>query len=104
MTNGVDTIWQTLGQKTDLLAQFVAFPTAKKKYKTNKKIYISIGRIDVFNNEELADAIDELSSLCTDASQQIAIQKFQSQLSAKLSLDVSKNLLELTGKASIISV
>ncbi|HII23047.1 MAG TPA: hypothetical protein HA359_02195 [Candidatus Poseidoniaceae archaeon] len=104
LTNGVDTIWQTLGQKTDLLAQFVAFPTAKKKSKTNKKIDISIGRIDVFNNEELADAIDELSSLCTDASQQIAIQKVQSQLSAKRSLEVSKNLLELTGKASIISV
>ena len=104
LTNGVDAIWQTLGQKTDLLAQFVAFPTAKKKSKTNKKVDISIGRIDVFNNEELADAIEGLSSLCTDASQQIAIQKVQSQLSAKRSLEVSKNLLELTGNASIISV
>ena len=104
LTNGVDAIWQTLGQKTDLLTQFVAFPTAKKKSKTNKKVDISIGRIDVFNNEELADAIEGLSSLCTDASQQIAIQKVQSQLSAKRSLEVSKNLLELTGNASIISV
>ena len=104
LTNGVDAIWQTLGQKTDLLAQFVAFPTAKKKSKSSKKVDVSIGRIDIFDNEELANAIDKLSSLCTDASQQIAIQKIQSQLSANRSLEVSNNLLQLTGNASIISV
>jgi len=104
LTNGVDAIWQTLGQKTDLLAQFVAFPTAKKKTKSSKKVDVSIGRIDVFDNEELANAIDQLSPLCTAASQQIAIQKIQSQLSAKRSLEVNKDLLELTGNASIISV
>ena len=104
LTNGVDAIWQILGQKTDLLAQFVAFPTAKKKSKKSKRVDISIGRIDVFNSRELADAIDGLSSLCAEASHQIAIQKIQSQLSAKRPLEVSKNLLELTGKASIISV
>ena len=79
LTNGVDAIWQTLGQKTDLLAQFVAFPTAKKQSKSSKKVDISIGRIDVFNNEELAIAISGLSTLCTDAGQQIAIQKVLSQ-------------------------
>ena len=104
MNNGVDAIWQTLGQKTDLLAQFVAFPTAKKQSKSSKKVDISIGRIDVFNNEELATAISGLSTLCTDAGQQIAIQKVQSQLSANRSLEVSNNLLELKGSASIISV
>ena len=104
LTNGVDAIWHTLGQKTDLLAQFVAFPTAKKKSKASKKVDISIGRIDVFNNEELADVIAQLSPLCVDASQQIAIQKVQSQLSAKRPLEVNQNLLELTGSASIISV
>jgi len=97
LTNGVDAIWQTLGQKTDLLAQFVAFPTAKKKSKSSKKVDVSIGRIDVFDNEELANTIDKLSSLCTDAGQQIAIQKIQSQLSANRSLEVSKNLLQLEG-------
>ena len=35
---------------------------------------------------------------------QIAIQKIQSQLSANRSLEVSNNLLQLTGNASIISV
>ena len=104
LTNGVDAIWQTLGQKTDILAQFVAFPTAKTKSKSSKKVDVSIGRIDVFDNDELAVAISGLSSLCTDAAQQIAIQKVQSQLSAKRSLEVSNSLLELKGSASIISV
>ena len=104
LSNGVDPVWQTLGQKTALLAQFVVFPTAKKKSKSTKKIDISIGRIDVFNHQELADAIEKLSPLCTDANQQIAIQKVLSQISAKRTLEVSKDLLKLTGNASIISV
>ena len=104
LSNGVDPVWQTLGQKTALLAQFAVFPTAKKKSKSTKKIDISIGRIDVFNHQELADAIEKLSPLCTDANQQIAIQKVLSQISAKRTLEVSKDLLKLTGNASIISV
>ena len=77
---------------------------SKEEIKSSKKVDVSIGRIDIFDNEELANAIDKLSSLCTDASQQIAIQKIQSQLSANRSLEVSNNLLQLTGNASIISV
>ena len=104
LTDGVDVVWQTLGQKTPLLAQFLAFPTAKKRSKASQKVDLSVGRIDVFNNGELISAINALSPLCRDADQQIAIQKVQSQLSANRTLEVSKNLLELSGKASIISV
>ena len=82
----------------------VAFPVAKKKSKTTKKIDIGVGRIDVFDNSQLSVAISKLSPLCVDANQQIAIQKVQSQISAKRSIEASKELLNLTGDASIISV
>ena len=104
LTNGVDKIWHILGQKTALLAQFAAFPVAKKKAKSSTRVDINVGRIDVFDSEQLATAISALSPLCKDANQQIAIQKVQSQLSAARSLDVNAELLTLSGKASIISV
>ena len=104
LTDGVDQVWHILGQKTALLAQFVAFPVAKKKSKSTKKIDIGVGRIDVFDNSQLSVAISKLSPLCVDANQQIAIQKVQSQISAKRSIEASKELLNLTGDAAIISV
>ncbi len=104
LTNGVDSTWHTLGQKTALLAQFVAFPVAKKKSKSSKKVDISAGRIDVFNYQELANAMDELSPLCVDANQQIAMQKVQSQISAKRAIEVGDVLLNLTGNAAVVSV
>ena len=104
LNDGVDKVWHILGQKTALLAQFVAFPVAKKKSKSTKKIDIGVGRIDVFDNSQLSVAISKLSPLCVDANQQIAIQKVQSQISAKRSIEASKELLNLTGDAAIISV
>ncbi|DAC29860.1 MAG TPA: hypothetical protein HA327_04125, partial [Candidatus Poseidoniaceae archaeon] len=104
LSEGVHKIWHTLGQKTALLAQFNAFPVAKKKTKSSAKVDINLGRIDVFDNHQLGNAISALSPLCKDAAQQIAIQKVQSQISTNRGLEVSADLLGLTGKASIISV
>ena len=104
LSEGVHKIWHTLGQKTALLAQFAAFPVAKKRARSSAKVDIKLGRIDVFDNRQLGDAINLLSPLCKDAAQQIAIQKVQSQISANRALEVSADLLGLTGKASIISV
>ena len=75
LTNGVDIVWHTLGQKTALLAQFLAFPTVKKRTKSRTNVDINAGRIDVFDTAQLATAINALAPLCQDANQQIAIQK-----------------------------
>ena len=104
LTNGVDIVWHTLGQKTALLAQFLAFPTVKKRTKSRTNVDINAGRIDVFDTAQLATAINALAPLCQDANQQIAIQKVQSQITAKRSIEVGEELLNLTGKSSIISV
>ena len=78
-------------------------PGSQEKVKINKKIDIGVGRIDVFDNSQLSVAISKLSPLCVDANQQIAIQKVQSQISAKRSIEASKELLNLT-EMPIISV
>lgn len=104
LTTGVDKVWHQMGEKTALLAQFIGFPVAKKKAKSKKKISLEVAKIDVFDNEQLGQAISQLSVLCGDAAQQIAIQKIQSQISSRRSIEAGESLLSLTGDASVISV
>ena len=68
------------------------------------KRQLSVAKIDVFDNEQLGQAISQLSSLCGDAAQQIAIQKIQSQISSRRNIEPGESLLSLTGDASVISV
>ena len=93
LTNGVDKVWHQIGEKTPLLAQFIGFPVAKKKAKTKKKVSLSVAKVDVFDNEQLGQAISQLSLLCGDAAQQIAIQKIQSQISSRRSIEAGESLL-----------
>jgi len=104
LSTGVDKVWHQIGEKTALLAQFIGFPVAKKKAKSKKKVSLEVAKIDVFDNEQLGQAISQLSVLCGEAAQQIAIQKIQSQISSRRSIEAGESLLSLTGDASAISV
>lgn len=105
LESGISVTWQKLAQHTTLLGQFLAFPISKKKQKkSTKKADISKARIDINDSEKVLSLLDEFSSLCEDAETQVALQKVISQIKSKRAVDPSKELLELKGAASIISV
>ena len=105
LESGISATWQKLAQHTTLLGQFLAFPISKKKQKkSTKKADISKARIDINDSEKVLSLLNEFSSLCEDAETQVALQKVISQIKSKRAVDPSKELLELKGSASIISV
>ena len=103
--NGVDSAWLKLADKTLLLSQFLSFPVSKKKRKKNSiKLNLDRARIDVYDTSELIQLLDEFKALCEDAEVQVALQKVFSQLKSNKAITPGKELLELKGNASIISV
>ncbi len=103
--NGVDSAWLKLADKTLLLSQFLSFPVSKKKRKKNTlKVNLDRARIDVYDTSELIQLLDEFKALCEDAEVQVALQKVFSQLKSNKAITPGKELLELKGNASIISV
>ena len=103
--NGVDSAWLKLADKTLLLSQFLSFPVSKKKRKKNTiKVNLDSARIDVYDTSDLIQLLDEFKALCEDAEAQVALQKIFSQLKSNKAITPDKELLELKGNASIISV
>ena len=103
--NGVDSAWLELADKTLLLSQFLSFPVSKKKRKKNTiKVNLESARIDVYDTSELIQLLDEFKALCEGAEAQVALQKVFSQLKSNKAITPDKELLELKGNASIISV
>jgi negative regulator of replication initiation len=105
LENGVEATWHKLAENTSLLGQFLAFPISKKKQKkSTKKTDISKARIDINDSEKVLELLNEFSPLCEDAETQVALQKVISQIKSKRVVSPSKQLLDLKGTASIISV
>ena len=105
LENGVSETWIKLAKHTPLLGQFESYPISKKKQKkSSKKADLSKARIDINDSEKILESLDNFSSLCEDAETQVALQKVISQIKSRRTLVPSSQLLELKGKASIISV
>ena len=105
LENGVSATWHKLANQTSLLGQFLAFPISKKKQKkSSKKTDISKARININDSKKVLELLNELTPLCEDAETQVALQKVISQIKSKRTVSPSKQLLELKGGASIISV
>lgn len=102
---GVDSSWLKLADKTLLLSQFLSFPVSKKKRKkSTKKVKLDNAKIDVFDSAELIKLLDEMKIFCEDAETQVALQKVITQLKSKRDITPDKQLLQLKGNASLISV
>tara|TARA_B100001564_G_scaffold216497_1_gene182328 strand:+ start:5256 stop:8639 length:3384 start_codon:yes stop_codon:yes gene_type:complete len=105
LENGVSETWIKLAKHTPLLGQFESYPISKKKQKkSSKKADLSKARIDINDSGKILESLDNFSSLCEDAETQVALQKVISQIKSRRTLAPSSQLLELKGKASIISV
>ena len=104
LSNGIHKVWHILAEKTPLLGQFHAFPIAKKQSKKKAKADLSKSRIDIFDTTQLSELIENLLLICDGADEQIAIQKVQSQISAKRAIEPAEILFNLKGDKSLISV
>lgn len=103
LADGVDPVWHLIGEKTPLLAQFLAFPKTKRAEATAAaSLDPSLLRFDPTD----ADALGRLLSAAVDAAPsadaKVALQRVASQVTAGRKVVVDEGLLNLNGALSFV--
>ena len=105
MANGVHPVWHTVGEKTPLLGQFLAFPKAKSSKTVTKKP--SMGTdffwIDPRQKSELVTVLKLASAGVDDPDIKVALQKATHQLSGNRQLTIEGPLKSLQGSMAFIT-
>lgn len=102
--NGVHPVWQTMAEATPILAQFAAFPISEIDSVSSVEDFDGQpARINPKNHKELQQALQEFSSIVTDAQAQVSLKRLISQLSANKSCKPDSSLLSLEGPSCVIS-
>ncbi len=105
MEKGVHPVWHLIGEKTPLLAQFLAFPKAKV-VKTTKKS--SMGTdffwVDPRDRNALVTVLKLASAGVDDPDIKVALQKATSQLTGGRTVSLEGPLLSLQGNIAFVSL
>jgi len=105
MVEGVHPVWHTIGEKTPLLGQFLAFPKAKVvKAKETTTMGTDFFWIDPRNNDAIITVLKLASAGVNDPDIKVAMQKATSQISGGRTLDLASPLDSLDGSMAFISV
>ena len=105
MVEGVHPVWHTIGEKTPLLGQFLAFPKAKV---VKAKETVSMGTdffwIDPRDKDGIIAVLKLASAGVNDPDIKVALQKATNQISGGRSLDLEAPLNALEGSMAFITV
>ena len=105
MSKGVHPVWHTVGEKTTLLGQFMAFPKSKASKKSAKKSLESeLFRINPDDAASLSAALQLAAKSAEDAETKVALQKVINQLSGGRSVQPEPHLLKLKGSMAFVSL
>ncbi|MAH41765.1 MAG: hypothetical protein CMO41_05910, partial [Verrucomicrobiales bacterium] len=105
MVEGVHPVWHTIGEKTPLLGQFLAFPKAKVvKAKETTTMGTDFFWIDPRDNDAIITVLKLASAGVNDPDIKVAMQKATSQISGGRTLDLTSPLDSLDGSMAFISV
>ena len=104
MVEGVHPVWHTIGEKTPLLGQFLAFPKAKvTKAKTVTAMGTDFFWIDPRNKDAVITVLKLASAGVSDPDIKVALQKATNQISGGRSLVLEPPLDRLDGSMAFIT-
>ena len=105
MVEGVHPVWHTIGEKTPLLGQFLAFPKAKvKSVKKTTKMGTDFFWIDPRNKDDVITVLKLASAGVDDPDVKVAMQKATHQISGARTVDLDGPLGSLTDSLSFITI
>ena len=105
MVEGVHPVWHTIGEKTPLLGQFLAFPKAKAtKVKETTAMGTDFFWIDPRDKDAIVTVLKLASAGVNDPDIKVAMQKATNQISGGRSLDLDAPLNALEGSMAFITV
>ena len=103
LEEGVDPVWHLIGEKTPLLAQFLAFPKAKRaKATAAASLDASLLRFDPSDAEALGRLLNAAVDAAPSADAKVALQRAASQVSAGRKVVVDEALLGLGDDLSFV--
>jgi hypothetical protein len=103
LEEGVDPVWHLIGEKTPLLAQFLAFPKAKRaKATAAASLDASLLRFDPSDAEALGRLLNAAVDAAPSADAKVALQRVASQVSAGRKVVVDEALLGLGDDLSFV--
>ncbi len=105
MVEGVHPVWHTIGEKTPLLGQFLAFPKAKvKAVKKTTKMGTDFLWIDPREKDDVITVLKLASAGVNDPDIKVALQKATHQISGGRTVDLEGPLGSLTDSMAFITV
>ena len=105
MVEGVHPVWHSIGEKTPLLGQFLAFPKAKAtKAKAATKMNTDFFWVDPRNKDEIMTVLKLAGAGVNDPDIKVALQKATNQISGGRRLDLDAPLNDLPDAMAFITV
>ena len=105
MVEGVHPVWHSIGEKTPLLGQFLAFPKAKAtKAKATTKMSTDFFWVDPRNKDEVMTVLKLAGAGVNDPDIKVALQKATNQISGGRKLDLDAPLDDLPDAMGFITV
>ena len=105
MVEGVHPVWHSIGEKTPLLGQFLAFPKAKAtKAKAATKMNTDFFWVDPRNKDEVMTVLKLAGAGVHDPDIKVALQKATNQISGGRRLDLNPPLDDLPDAMAFITV
>lgn len=104
MTEGVHPVWHSIGEKTPLLGQFLAFPKAKvSKASSKSTLSTEFFSVDPRDKEALVTVLKLASAGVSDPDTKVALQKATHQLNGGRTVTLDEALLNLEGPLTFIT-
>ena len=104
MVEGVHPVWHTIGEKTPLLGQFLAFPKAKTaKVEASTVMNTDFFWVDPRNKNDILTVLKLASAGVNDPDTKVALQKATSQVSGGRKVGLGAPLDALDGSMAFIT-